>query len=160
MDCRILGNESSSRAAVSISLCSAVFGNLSPTLSKSFPTFRLASIALSISPHLCYCYSFLRSFVCWLDCKFVRFNPLARGSSHSTAGTLGWLYLILRASPKLSNSLRKIHNSRPRISAERAQLSQEPVPSMRLPGKTKSGGLPANRWASASSACATSPADA
>ena len=81
MDCRILGNESSSRAAVSISLCSAVFGNLSPTLSKSFPTFRLASIALSISPHLCYCYSFLRSFVCWLDCKFVRFNPLARGSS-------------------------------------------------------------------------------
>ena len=52
------------------------------------------------------------------------------------------------------------NTTRPRISAERAQLSQEPVPSMRLPGKTKSGGLPANRWASASSACATSPADA
>ena len=31
---------------------------------------------------------------------------------HSTAGTLGWLYLILRASPKESNSLRKIQNSR------------------------------------------------
>ena len=71
MDCRILGNESSSRAAVSISLCSAVFGNLSPTLSKSFPTFRLASIASSISPHLCYCYLFLRSFIGWLGCKFV-----------------------------------------------------------------------------------------
>jgi hypothetical protein len=56
---------------VSISLCSAVFGNLSPTLSKSFPTFRLASIASSISPHLCYCYLFLRSFIGWLGCKFV-----------------------------------------------------------------------------------------